>query len=32
MKKFLEAIKFFLTQYPDNEDAILIKDRNLSLF
>lgn len=32
MKKFLEAIKFFLTQYPDNEDVILIKDRNLSLF
>ncbi len=32
MKNFLDAIKFFLTQYPDNENEILIKDKNISLF
>ncbi len=32
MNKFLNAVKFFLTQYPNNEDQILIKDKNISLF
>lgn len=32
MNKFLNAIKFFLTQYPDNENEVLIKDKNIGLF
>ncbi len=32
MNKFLNALKFFFTQYPDNENEILIKDKNISLF
>lgn len=32
MNKFLNAIKFFLTQYPDNESEVLIKEKGIGLF
>lgn len=32
LNRIIDAIKFFLTQYPDNETEILIKDKNISLF
>ncbi len=32
MNKFLDAVKFFFTQYPDNENEVLIKDKSISLY